>query len=193
MASLLWQGLEHMLTKTLLYVQRSYTSDWVAFSLLLVGYIYIAAFVEPFHRLFTINDIRISFPHAEVERVPLGMFLPCFVPFRLLLPSSLTHPSQLPHAPPFPVQPSILSLRPTTSPPLRLRPLPPSGPPHPNQLPPLLPAAHAPPHHFRFPNLHNPHHLPHGPHQKHGRPPSSRPDRSMPTRSFHPSKQTSQC
>ncbi|KAK3492210.1 phosphatidic acid phosphatase type 2/haloperoxidase [Neurospora hispaniola] len=61
---------------------RSYTSDWVAFSLLLVGYIYIAAFVEPFHRLFTINDIRISFPHAEVERVPLAhlfgyvLFLP---------------------------------------------------------------------------------------------------------------------
>ncbi|CCC12559.1 hypothetical protein SMACR_12097 [Sordaria macrospora] len=73
---------------------RSYTSDWVAFSLLLVGYIFIAAFVEPFHRLFTINDIRISFPHAEVERVPVShlfayaLFLPLFL---LLLTNYLLH------------------------------------------------------------------------------------------------------
>ncbi|KAK3955570.1 phosphatidic acid phosphatase type 2/haloperoxidase [Pseudoneurospora amorphoporcata] len=66
---------------------RSYTSDWVAFSLLLVGYILIAAFVEPFHRLFTINDIRISFPHAEVERVPVSHLFAyaLFLPLGLLL------------------------------------------------------------------------------------------------------------
>lgn len=29
-------------------------------------------FVEPFHRMFFINDLRISFPYAEVERVPLS-------------------------------------------------------------------------------------------------------------------------
>lgn len=29
-------------------------------------------FVEPFHRMFSLNDLRISFPHAEVERVPLS-------------------------------------------------------------------------------------------------------------------------
>ncbi|KAK3343110.1 phosphatidic acid phosphatase type 2/haloperoxidase [Neurospora tetraspora] len=65
---------------------RSYTSDWVAFSLLLVGYIFIAAFVEPFHRLFTINDIRISFPHAEVERVPVSHLFAyaLFLPLALL-------------------------------------------------------------------------------------------------------------
>ena len=28
-------------------------------------------FVEPFHRMFSLNDLRIAFPHAEVERVPL--------------------------------------------------------------------------------------------------------------------------
>ncbi|KAK3380869.1 phosphatidic acid phosphatase type 2/haloperoxidase [Podospora didyma] len=27
--------------------------------------------VEPFHRMFSLHDLRISFPHAEVERVPL--------------------------------------------------------------------------------------------------------------------------
>lgn len=29
--------------------------------------------VEPFHRMFFINDLRIAFPHAEHERVPVSM------------------------------------------------------------------------------------------------------------------------
>lgn len=33
----------------------------------------IALLVEPFHRLFYINDLAISFPHAEVERVPVSL------------------------------------------------------------------------------------------------------------------------
>lgn len=33
----------------------------------------IALLVEPFHRLFYINDLAISFPHAEVERVPVAL------------------------------------------------------------------------------------------------------------------------
>lgn len=32
-----------------------------------------ALLVEPFHRLFYINDLAISFPHAEVERVPVTL------------------------------------------------------------------------------------------------------------------------
>ncbi|KAK3401559.1 phosphatidic acid phosphatase type 2/haloperoxidase [Sordaria brevicollis] len=69
---------------------RSYTSDWVAFSLLLTGYIILVAFVEPFHRLFTINDIRISFPHAEVERVPVSHLFgyALFLPLALLVTSN---------------------------------------------------------------------------------------------------------
>lgn len=33
----------------------------------------IALLVEPFHRLFYINDLAISFPHAEKERVPVTL------------------------------------------------------------------------------------------------------------------------
>jgi len=33
--------------------------------------------VEPFHRMFAINDINIAFPHAEVERVPVCKHSPC--------------------------------------------------------------------------------------------------------------------
>lgn len=29
--------------------------------------------VEPFHRMFTLDNIAIQFPHAEVERVPVSM------------------------------------------------------------------------------------------------------------------------
>ena len=29
-------------------------------------------FIEPFHRMFYINDLAISYPHAEVERVPVS-------------------------------------------------------------------------------------------------------------------------
>lgn len=43
-------------------------------------------FVEPFHRMFSLNDLRIAFPHAEVERVPLRKPPPPFYP--------RTHPSQ---------------------------------------------------------------------------------------------------
>lgn len=32
----------------------------------------LAFFVEPFHRMFVINDLNISYPHAEIERVPVS-------------------------------------------------------------------------------------------------------------------------
>ncbi|KAG8158667.1 hypothetical protein KVR01_011789 [Diaporthe batatas] len=52
---------------------RSYAPDYVGFALLLVAYALIALLVEPFHRLFYINDLAISFPHAERERVPVTL------------------------------------------------------------------------------------------------------------------------
>lgn len=98
--------------------------------------------------------------------------------------------------PALPLPPSTLSSSTTSnsvssSPPFRLRPLPPLSPPNPNKLPPLLPAAHPPPHNPGVPNLHNPHHLPHGPHKKHGRPSPSRLDRAVPTTPRHASQQAS--
>ncbi|KAK8085834.1 PAP2 superfamily protein [Apiospora hydei] len=52
---------------------HSYAPDYIGFAALLTAYILIALLVEPFHRLFSISDLAISFPHAEVERVPVAM------------------------------------------------------------------------------------------------------------------------
>jgi len=49
--------------------QKSYASDYLGFVLLLAAYIVIKLTGEPFHQLFRLDDPRIGFPHAEVERV----------------------------------------------------------------------------------------------------------------------------
>ncbi|RYP79274.1 hypothetical protein DL769_003054 [Monosporascus sp. CRB-8-3] len=66
---------------------RSYAPDYLGFACLLTAYLLINFLVEPFHRLFFINDLRISFPHAEVERVPvwLNFVYALFVPLGVLL------------------------------------------------------------------------------------------------------------
>ena len=51
--------------------QKSYASDYLGFVILLVLYLNLQIFVVPFHRLFYLDDHRIQFPHAEVERVPV--------------------------------------------------------------------------------------------------------------------------
>lgn len=82
-------------------LQRSYASDYIGFISLFLGYTYVGSHpiypttelihlqnniqltcdlqlvftARPFHRLFTLHDTRISFPHAEHERVPLGQAL----------------------------------------------------------------------------------------------------------------------
>ncbi|KAL2018077.1 hypothetical protein VTK56DRAFT_1263 [Thermocarpiscus australiensis] len=64
---------------------RTYASDYVGFVVLLAGYLLVQFLVTPFHRMFSLSDLRISFPHAEVERVPLShdfayaLFLPLLV------------------------------------------------------------------------------------------------------------------
>ncbi|RYP81573.1 hypothetical protein DL770_005875 [Monosporascus sp. CRB-9-2] len=66
---------------------HSYAPDYLGFAGLLTAYLLINFLVEPFHRLFFINDLRISFPHAEVERVPvwLNFVYALFVPLGVLL------------------------------------------------------------------------------------------------------------
>ncbi|KAF2760296.1 acid phosphatase/Vanadium-dependent haloperoxidase [Pseudovirgaria hyperparasitica] len=49
--------------------QRSYASDYVGLALLIVAYLLIVLFVEPFHRMFSLDNIAIQYPHALVERV----------------------------------------------------------------------------------------------------------------------------
>ncbi|KAK0742767.1 phosphatidic acid phosphatase type 2/haloperoxidase [Schizothecium vesticola] len=57
------------------YWHRSYAADYVGFGLLVTCYLLILLFVEPFHRMFSLDDLRISFPHAEIERVPISLDL----------------------------------------------------------------------------------------------------------------------
>ncbi|KAI9803581.1 MAG: hypothetical protein M1825_001924 [Sarcosagium campestre] len=50
--------------------QRSYAADYVGLLIILVGYVLMKIFVEPFHRMFSLDNIAIQYPHALVERVP---------------------------------------------------------------------------------------------------------------------------
>jgi len=60
---------------------------------LLTAYILMVFLVEPFHRMFSLDDRRIQFPHAEVERVPpvwlfvyaIGVPLACLVIWTLIM------------------------------------------------------------------------------------------------------------
>ncbi|KAI6246688.1 Diacylglycerol pyrophosphate phosphatase 1 [Erysiphe necator] len=51
------------------YWMHSYGPDYLAFILLISAYLLILLFVEPFHRMFFINDLHLQYPHALVERV----------------------------------------------------------------------------------------------------------------------------
>ncbi|KAL2187701.1 acid phosphatase/Vanadium-dependent haloperoxidase [Thermothelomyces heterothallicus CBS 203.75] len=87
--------------------QRTYASDHIGFVLLLVGYLLLQFFVEPFHRMFSLNDLRISFPHAEVERVPLlhDFVYALFLPLGVLILANLAT-----HAPPHKHHVTVLGL-----------------------------------------------------------------------------------
>lgn len=52
---------------------HSYTPDYLGFGALLAAYLVLVFFIEPFHRMFYINNLNIAFPHAEVERVPVWL------------------------------------------------------------------------------------------------------------------------
>ncbi|KAH7347128.1 phosphatidic acid phosphatase type 2/haloperoxidase [Plectosphaerella cucumerina] len=67
--------------------RRSNAPDYLGFSILLAGWIAIVIFVEPFHRMFFINDLRIMYPHAEVERVSvvLNFVYALFLPLGVLI------------------------------------------------------------------------------------------------------------
>lgn len=51
---------------------RSYAGDYLGLAILIVLYIPLKIFDEPFHQMFRLSDSRIQHPHAEVERVGVG-------------------------------------------------------------------------------------------------------------------------
>ncbi|KAL8860512.1 MAG: hypothetical protein Q9178_003171 [Gyalolechia marmorata] len=80
--------------------QRSYAADYTGFLLLALGYTFILTIAEPFHRMFSLDDIAIQFPHAEVERVPVryNILYSGVVPLIIILISTLLiHPSKSPN------------------------------------------------------------------------------------------------
>nr|WID94089.1 diacylglycerol pyrophosphate phosphatase 1 [Trichoderma rhododendri] len=67
--------------------RTTHAPDYVGFTLLLIGWILIVNLVTPFHRMFFINDLQISYPHAEHERVtvPLNFVYALFIPLGILI------------------------------------------------------------------------------------------------------------
>ncbi|OAX82419.1 hypothetical protein ACJ72_03230 [Emergomyces africanus] len=53
------------------FCHRSYAADYVSLVVLAGGWIMVQTFVVPFHRMFTLDNVAIQFPFAEVERVPV--------------------------------------------------------------------------------------------------------------------------
>ncbi|KAI0105018.1 phosphatidic acid phosphatase type 2/haloperoxidase [Nemania sp. FL0031] len=66
---------------------HSYAPDYLGFAALLAAYTVLVLLVEPFHRMFYINNLNIAFPHAEIERVPawLGIVYGAAVPLVLVV------------------------------------------------------------------------------------------------------------
>ncbi|PVH95000.1 PAP2-domain-containing protein [Periconia macrospinosa] len=58
--------------------QRSYASDYVGLAMLVAGWTVIQFFGDPFHRMFSLDNLAIQYPHAEVERVSVAwLFIYC--------------------------------------------------------------------------------------------------------------------
>ncbi|RDA90831.1 hypothetical protein CP533_1553 [Ophiocordyceps camponoti-saundersi (nom. inval.)] len=55
--------------------QTTHAPDYVGLFLLALGWLALNLFVRPFHRMFFINDLSISFPHTVHERVSAPMAL----------------------------------------------------------------------------------------------------------------------
>ncbi|KJF60168.1 PAP2 domain-containing protein, variant 2 [Coccidioides immitis RS] len=52
---------------------RSYAADYISLAIITAGWFIIQIFVEPFHRMFSLENGSIQFPFAVVERVPVDV------------------------------------------------------------------------------------------------------------------------
>ncbi|KAJ5175806.1 uncharacterized protein N7482_001683 [Penicillium canariense] len=55
------------------FYQRSYAGDYLALGFLAIGWLLIQVFVNPFHRMFSLDNKSIQYPFAVHERVPVVM------------------------------------------------------------------------------------------------------------------------
>ncbi|RKF54453.1 Diacylglycerol pyrophosphate phosphatase 1 [Golovinomyces cichoracearum] len=69
------------------YWRQSYGLDYLSFMLLVVSYLLIVIFVEPFHRMFFVNNLNLLYPHTLVERVSVtrNIIYAGFVPLLILI------------------------------------------------------------------------------------------------------------
>jgi diacylglycerol diphosphate phosphatase/phosphatidate phosphatase len=51
---------------------RGHAGDYIGLFILIIIYIVVRSFNDPFHSQFRLDDPRIQHPHAEVERVGVG-------------------------------------------------------------------------------------------------------------------------
>ena len=54
--------------------QQPYAADYVGLAILVTVHVVSQLFIytEPFHRMFSLDDRRIQYPHADPEHVPVG-------------------------------------------------------------------------------------------------------------------------
>ncbi|KAL5600887.1 uncharacterized protein BROUX77_005136 [Berkeleyomyces rouxiae] len=54
-------------------LKRSHAAEYIGIGALLMLYLMVIVHLQPFHRMFYVNNIEISFPHAEFEHVSVFM------------------------------------------------------------------------------------------------------------------------
>ncbi|KAL8681946.1 MAG: hypothetical protein Q9186_001954 [Xanthomendoza sp. 1 TL-2023] len=89
-----------LLRSAVRFWHRSYAADYIGLVVISTGYLFILTIAEPFHRMFSLDDIAIQFPHAAVERVPIGynIFYSGITPLLIIVISTLLiHPLQTPN------------------------------------------------------------------------------------------------
>ncbi|KAJ5223888.1 hypothetical protein N7468_008430 [Penicillium chermesinum] len=77
------------------FSQRTYAADYIALGFLVAGWTLIQLFVDPFHRMFSLDNKSIQYPFATHERVPVlwSIILSGVIPFLIILAwSAAMHP-----------------------------------------------------------------------------------------------------
>ncbi|KAJ5666634.1 Phosphatidic acid phosphatase type 2/haloperoxidase [Penicillium macrosclerotiorum] len=77
------------------FYHRSYAADYLALGFLAMGWLLIQIFVNPFHRMFSLDNKAIQYPFAVHERVPVVMSViyAGVIPFLIILAwSAKFHP-----------------------------------------------------------------------------------------------------
>ncbi|KND92773.1 Diacylglycerol pyrophosphate phosphatase 1 [Tolypocladium ophioglossoides CBS 100239] len=77
--------------------RTTHAPDYVGFVVLLTAWILLVQLVTPFHRMFSVNDLNISYPHASHERVsvPMNFVYALYIPLGILIAYNLASRSSV--------------------------------------------------------------------------------------------------